>query len=235
MTTQELVATCTSGIVFSDEAVRAIREGRKTQFRSACKKAIDTQAASVWPDGAGTGWIAWWPDPISAEQTKRLYPGAQGFKPRYQPGKRYYVKEAWVDYPVDGPAYRADGKTSNVEWRPARFMSAAYARYVFEIDSVKVERLQDITEEDAIAEGFEPFYFSESWSCMDWEGRSFEVLAEPDEEIKNALKACIHRPQERLYGAQEEFARAWDAINGKRAPWSSNPWIERYTLHLVQP
>jgi uncharacterized protein YhfF len=59
---------------------------------------------------------------------------------------------------------------------------------------VRVERLQEITEEDARAEG------------------------------------CGDPP----FGTRREtFAILWDAINGKRAPWESNPWVWRVEFRRV--
>lgn len=109
------------------------------------------------------------------------------------------------------------------------------ARYVIETDSVKVQRLQDITEEDAVAEGLEPLYMPESWTCMPLYKSLYSVLTEPSEEQKRDLLACVHHPRELLRDAHESYLRDWNAANCKSAPSESNPWIECYTFHLEQP
>lgn len=59
MTTRELVATCASGIVFSDDAVRSIREGRKTQFSRPLPDEIQRYQPSHLPSHA-VGYPSHW-------------------------------------------------------------------------------------------------------------------------------------------------------------------------------
>lgn len=82
-------------------------------------------------------------------------------KPRYLPGEVVYVKEAcWFD--GNTVVYKSDPGAEETRtfifggyhWRSPLFMPARAARYFFQIADVRPERLQDITEEDCIAEGF---------------------------------------------------------------------------------
>jgi uncharacterized protein YqfB (UPF0267 family) len=94
----------------------------------------------------------------------------QEIKPRYQPGEIVYVKEAWGQvYDTDRGrhgedielfrdiVYRADNP--NVDygfftgWKSPLMMPAWASRCKLQILSVRVEQLQEITEEDAISEG----------------------------------------------------------------------------------
>ncbi len=86
-----------------------------------------------------------------------------------------------------------DLSTGGLRWRPSIFMPRWASRITLEIRGVRVGRLQDISEADAIAEG-----------CHDSEGA-------PTQELSGTSRGA--------------YALLWDEINGKRAPWSSNPWV----------
>ena len=92
--------------------------------------------------------------------------------PPYQPGDILYVRETWQQYRVRKPLravpndfkeiqylYRADGEVANSDgspfvWRPSIHMPKEAARIFLRVKSVKAERLNEMQEEDAIAEGF---------------------------------------------------------------------------------
>lgn len=144
-------------ILFSAPMARAILEGRKTQTRRVFKRAIDGDevAGSVHP-AAESGWIAWFPGNVSAEKTKELYrigiPCPHGL-----PGDKLWVREThWINKEEHIVAYRADGEMPDhmdEPWRPSIFMPRWASRLTLEITDIRVERLQDISEEDAKAEG----------------------------------------------------------------------------------
>lgn len=96
--------------------------------------------------------------------------------------------------------------------RPGRFMPRWASRITLEILRVRVERLQDITEEDARAEGVDEWI-----PC----------------EITTGLRGVRIREAKRRASAREHFAILWDSINGKRAPWSANPWLWVLDLRRV--
>lgn len=233
-------------IIFSGESVRAILAGRKTQTRRLCKQAVvhGVSAASVHPDGAGTGWISWWPNPISAKMTRRIYPGAAGFHcPHGSVGDRLWVREGVTWSPSRYECtYDADGAPCVIDnwcWKTNRlspiFLPRGAARLHLEITDVRVQRLQDITEDEARAEGVEPWLDGPWWSCMRKDGSAFDVGVEPDEEMRRDLVAVVEKPRRTVDTACGMFARAWDAINGKRAPWASNPWVWAITFRRVKP
>lgn len=211
-------------VIFSGEMVRRILDGTKSQTRRICRKAYDEfnePAGAVHPDGAGTGWIAWWPGPVSAEETVRRYPGAEGFRcPFGLPGDHLYVRETWRarwTMPEDGRSanedlgrpigvlaehtiYRADEEWhKGAGWKPAIHMPRECSRILLEITAVRVERLQAIGTEDIKAEGI--------WST------------EP-------LTHSQYR---------QRFHAVWDAINRKRAPWAKNPWVWAITFKRLKP
>lgn len=165
-------------IVFSGPMVRAILEGRKTQTRRVvkpqppcgCDYAMNgamTAACCFQPGDGGT--IKCWVPPTPTSEN-HLLPCLHG-----TPGDQLWVRENCWERPERTPKmmregadtwepyyYDADGLTeSDVEdfrrWgfkrRPSIHMPRLASRITLEIEAVRVERLQDITEEDAKAEG----------------------------------------------------------------------------------
>jgi hypothetical protein len=213
-------------IIFTAESVRAIIDGRKTMTRRLCAKAMDhgEPATAVHPDGAGVGWIAWWgTHDVTAEQTKRLYPGAEGFTCPYGAvGSRLWIRETWarvydvcpfddgdpshIEYRADGDPKRFPGEwppetaedPERPRWRSPWFLKRADSRIDLEITAVRVQRLHSISPVDVEAEG---------------------VLVNCDGS----------------HGARSYFVKEWDRLNGKRAPWASSPWIWALTFKRICP
>jgi hypothetical protein len=167
-------------ILFSGEMVRAILDGRKTQTRRVIAKPKDinwfpNSWKSAYQDGDGN-WIFWTDDsPGHAAFTKKAYPKEcnKGIKcPFGQAGDRLWVRETFGDASgfyaendciLSGVVYRADDTNGawtddpDFKWRPSIHMPRAASRINLEITDVRVQRLQDISEQDAIAEGLESF------------------------------------------------------------------------------
>jgi len=78
-------------------------------------------------------------------------------------------------------------------WKPSIYMPHEISRITLEVIGVRVERLQDISDDDAKAEGID----------------------------------CPSYPETVMNPYATYFPMVWDRINGKRAPWSTNPWIWR--------
>jgi hypothetical protein len=160
-------------ILFGDALVRAILADTKTETRRpiACQdfESIDADGASVWiPNGRR-------PSPIGAQFKRLRFPFGK-------PGDRLWVREAWhpcgpweTSRPVPGKAvrYRADdayvatpdapdtfvisaARDRPGSWRPSIHMPRWASRIVLDVIDVRVERVQDIDEASAHAEGFEP-------------------------------------------------------------------------------
>lgn len=137
-------------ILFNAPMVRAVLDGRKTQTRRICKQA-------------------------EVEEGDELFSCPYG-----KPGDRLWVREAWgiancwltYDEPTDPPrciAYRADHAArcfdpeydvntddwgwDAMKWKPSIHMPRWASRITLEITDVRVERLQEISRGDALAEG----------------------------------------------------------------------------------
>lgn len=125
-------------IFFDTVSVRAILAGLKTQ----------TRRAFSMPEGQPG-------DPAEIS--------LKGWHPHYQRGDVLWIREAWgigiqstgeiiykADY-IDKKAPLAEGQ----RWRPSLRMPRSVARIFLRVTDVRVERLQDISEADAIAEGLD--------------------------------------------------------------------------------
>ena len=102
----------------------------------------------------------------------------------------------------EGLVYRATEKHPEIfpKWKPSIFMPRWASRITLEIEDVRVERLQEITEEDAKAEGIFAYGY-EAGLCG--EGSIIE------------LPTYI-----------EPFMELWDSLNAKRGyGWAENPWV----------
>ena len=132
-------------------------------------------------------------------------------KPRYLPGETVYIKETWAFgcYELSGKKpirYKADGTRNDVlQWKSPRFMPEWASRSHTRIVSVRPERIQEITEEEAKREGFAVSYE--------------EVVVEYDQ-IR----------QEPIF-ARENFQTLWETLHP--GSWEKNEFVFRYALEKI--
>lgn len=148
-------------ILFNTEMVRAIMDGRKSCTRRMVKPQPNEK--HTYPLGFVT------------DSTEKKEVGCFGFgineysgsiqyaKPQYQPGDILYVRETW-GHPISLNSnkqyvFRADKiaesgfKNDSHIWHPSIHMPKEAARIWLKVTDVRVERLQDMTDDDAEAEG----------------------------------------------------------------------------------
>lgn len=167
-------------ILFNGAMVRAILEGRKTVTRRvvSSKAALDCLAAGFDPE-----YLA--------------HPENYGFCPFGQPGDRLWIRETFRDARTAGAGrvlYKASGDVA-CGWKPSIHMPRECSRILLEITAVRVERLQDITYEQAVAEGVHRHH--RMWSATD-EGGVCRKYPEP------------------------AFRDLWVSTGGD---WDANPWV----------
>jgi len=151
-------AQAEKGISFMPEMVTAILEGRKTQTRRVVKFEAPHLINNITFREDG-----WYYDTGNHCYFK--------IKCRYQVGMRLWVKETWAEmsdcceYVVGAPVYKASWPPTIEErhdaglldppkkWRSPRFMPKRTARIWLEVEAIRFERVQDITNKDAKAEG----------------------------------------------------------------------------------
>ncbi|MEK9646497.1 MAG: hypothetical protein VW547_13230 [Alphaproteobacteria bacterium] len=146
------------------------------------------------------------------------------------PGDRLWVRETHAQAGTGRVFYRADDGTTAPRWTPAIHMPRALSRIDLEVTAVRVERLQDITEEDARAEGV----------CRENVPAMLPSIAVLAAQAREVIHGTGHTsadptvwPVARDY--RDLFMLAWTAINGERASWQSNPWVWAIDFKRVRP
>lgn len=207
-------------IIFRGDMVRAILAGTKTQTRRVMTpQPIEGGGTPVvgahHPTVVRRGIEEPGPERWGASTEEQSWPCPYG-----QPGGRLWVREAWgsrsvldaMDWhrgtmrdrtetpPGTVVDFRADYGPQQQEgcfWRPSIHMPRWASRLALEVTSVRVERVQAISEDDARAEG---------------------VSAGPSAALAETPIGV---------SAREAFAELWDSINGERegCSWAANPWV----------
>lgn len=219
-------------ILFSAPMVRAILDGSKTQTRRVVKPQPDSKEATgaCWVEIDGRHQWAW----NSGEDQDILPNETQFFCPHGQPGDRLWVKEQTIkveDHGWIGPVYtESDAGRYALEWgygqsddpdyipphaikrRPSIFMKRAMSRITLEITGVRVERLQDISGADCIAEGVTRVRDA----CHVIKGFGYDA------------SGLCHT------SAITPYAQLWESINGPDS-WAANPWVWVVEFKRVQP
>jgi hypothetical protein len=219
-------------ILFNGAMVRAILDGRTTVTRRLVKPQYIGEDWSVRPAmaprSAGHSHDWWLP---TGEQPYTALPNC----PFGQPGDRLWVRENWMDLrgtgvehrptpdsPLQRYAYGADSqlgsasdearKDFGLKWRPSIHMPRTACRIMLEITDVRVERLQDITEDQARAEGAEPY----------------DVEHATEDELV-LLDAPLKEPGNPY---RNGFALLWNSTGGD---WDANPWVWVIEFERVVP
>ncbi len=207
-------------ILFNTEMVRAILDGRKDATRRIVKGFI--------PDDAVWGYTAFTPKGyISCRVTFADGYGEKFFKLPCEPGDILYVRETWEHFECcccegdeHGNCYREPQQSAlnkscgcymyratdeiygDAMWHPSIRMPKEAARIWLKVTDVRVERLQDITEEGAKKEG-----------AIDNRG----FIHSPNNEYDN------------VHTAREHFVKIWNNTikksNLDRYGWDASPWV----------
>lgn len=217
-------------ISFTGPMVRAILEGRKTQTRRAilpkpwnsdgdCVDISIARAAQFMCGADGRHYFQF-EHPLGGPLTAYVSP--------YAPGDRLWLREAWrthAHYDDLSPAQMGGEEPLRYEidnshqtngypaidrigrYRHGRFMPRWASRLTLIVEDVKVERLQDISEDDALAEGAERFReinpAGDGWQSAD---------------------------------PRAAYRKLWNSINAKRpgCAWADNPWIAAITFRTIK-
>lgn len=192
-------------ILFSGPMVRAILDGRKTQTR----RLLKSYPPRLICRSCGCSEKEFKADLCKCETSALEWTPCE--LPKYRKGDRLWVREAWLtsgrneeggwelwDYALDAPEKQPDF----VRKMPSIHMPRVLSRLTLTVTEVRVQRLQEISEEGAMAEGV-----GETDQHMD--------------EVSGIVAAC---------SPTTLFRTLWDSLNAKRAPWASNPWVAAYTF-----
>ena len=184
-------------ILFNAEMVRAILDGRKTCTRRVVKtRRKDACGFYVTKrlDGSFTGVYEY-------DEDGRMFENQ--LIPPYKPGDILYVRETFIQAAAHTFWYKADDKSwvsEGLRWKPSIHMPKEAARIWLKVTDVRVERLQEITEDGAKAEG------------ANW---------------KNGKNVGWEEKMKRT--ATERFAEIWNSTIKKsdldRYGWDANPYV----------
>lgn len=206
-------------ILFSTPMVRAILKGRKSQTRRVIKPQYAERS-----NGEKI------PLDVFSKECDLVL-----FAP-HQPGDILWVRETWGTAYTYGDkgnhgkvgmyVYLADGDTLaptlSMKWRPSIHMPREAARIFLRVIDVRAERVQEISEADAEAEGIGDL-FQDEIAHSDKPIYNIPV----DWNMKNPLAIC-------------QYELLWDSLNAKRDggiyAWDKNPWVWVYTFeHAEKP
>ena len=147
--------------------------------------------------------------------------GAEKHCPYGQPGDQLWVRETWAEVGTMDPGlivYRADypacvpkgfenvPPARGITWKPSIHMFRRHSRITLEIVSVRVERLQDISEADAIAEGIESLTGDQTIYHWDF------PKPHPDHAVSG------------YQSARSAYQELWCEISGCDS-YDANPWV----------
>ena len=246
-------------LLFSASMVRAILDGRKTMTRRVVTPQPSDSTMQWLTDAedrkaGGWQWLAeqkmtrWRPDDtLWVREAWQYYDWTEDGQPwvRYRADDASLLRnppeesmpgvlDQWITL-SDPENIAIDGRARDRKWRPSIHMPRWASRITLLVTDVRVQRLQDISEADAMSEGMiwqEPTAEDHQW----WKDRCAEFGDDPE---ANPIQGVWLAPGTRRgFGLTKEerskpvwgptaifaFQKTWSAIHGHDA-WDANPWV----------
>ncbi|EEJ0059556.1 hypothetical protein YG08_002226 [Salmonella enterica subsp. enterica] len=198
------------GMIFNGEMVRAILDGRKTQTRRPIKwkqtrftEMAERDDGSLWPwaEDCERGGDIWFACPfgevgdrIWLRETFRVHSRATDVATLVY---RASVRNSWTEQTHRVPVAVCNKPATPEKWTPSIHMPRWASRLLLEITNVRVERLNNISYDDAISEGIK-----QEWTCID-----------------PGLGLYAHEND-----VQDDYETLWKSIYGEES-WDANPWV----------
>lgn len=206
-------------IMFNDKygLTQAVLEGRKTQTRRVLSTTMFFQRLKTFEGWSNEDIRAW-----KRSCNRQLYE-TQGYmlqqmldyalsSSRYKVGEVVAVAQKYKDIALDMPVELVAELIKQPGWKNKMFVKADLIPHRIRITNIRIERLQDISDEDCIAEGIYP-KANGRWYCYDVVirmGVSYDPYPDP----------------------REAYAALIDKISGK-GTWESNPWVFVYDFEQI--
>lgn len=226
-------------ILFNGDMVRAIQAGRKTQTRRVVKPEGAVHITPfVGSDNKRTGEYGW--------HSSEYLISKHIFCPYGQPGDRlwvrerckyedtfykgndlregcfrarivYYADNSIIERDVDVDHWSCACEMNTAKWHPSIHMPRWASRITLEVTDVRVQRLQEISRQDALAEGI--FSHPHNWRCMDYPYP--DIAYQP-----------VEGSEYRYTSPRDAFKDLWASIKGT---WDENPWVWAVSFKEVAP
>jgi hypothetical protein len=225
-------------MIYSAPMIRALQAGIKTQTRriitpgnslfnggkwSAFHKRQEWDWKGAWVDGGPSPMgnpgpylkLPWYAGAVDFDETvHRIYPVIQ-------PGDRIWVKEAVAWVSRCGWRYRADNDDLSEQreqgevgrWRSPIHMPRSASRITLTVTEVRAQRVSEISEADAVAEGINRLVGSEGPNHF-------------TREIVGKWSGSFNAPT-----AQEVYAELWNTLHGPDA-WARNDYVWAYSFSV---
>lgn len=201
-------------ILFSTEMVIALLDGRKIQTRRIVKFKYQNLEflGFIIGDSKRNGYAYF----------RNILSEYEFVKPKYTIGDILWVRETFIPVislceGIEKSTYRY--KATDKDWeefakcKPSIFMPKAACRIFLEVTAVKIERVQDISEADAIAEGIEKTWIHDDLRFCKWKNYFNDA--------RGSLNPI------------GSFQSLWSSINGKDS-WDANPFVFVYEFKRVE-
>lgn len=212
-------------ILFSGPMVNAILEGGKTQTRRIVKPQPMPGVPFVGIRDGIAVFEKWYHPTISMRSENKC--------PYGKPGDSLWVRETWgsngclncpIHYRATEPEWKNNTSNPLARWRPSIHMPRCASRITLEVTGISVERLRNISEEDAIAEGL-------------------SAITKDGQMVKYGISDRDGLPGNDDYGwhwsewekdPREAYRKLWESINGPGS-WNANPWVWVIEFKRIQP
>jgi hypothetical protein len=210
-------------MLFDAESVRGILAGIKIQTRRVLKPQPEHVPDGYYFDAynGGPNWNFWTPDDKMANGIQGDKKNSCQWRAKCQVGTILWGKETFCNHPYFSLIYRADkpdGEPPNKNWddvwTPSIFMPRKFSRLLLRVTEVRVQRVQDISPEDAIAEGLLCDEFPiggemvKKYGCAGWQHQWLRQ------------------------SPVDAYERRWNEVNGKDS-WQRNEWCWCYTFERI--
>lgn len=201
-------------ILFNTEMVRAILDGRKTATRRIIKDKDIVNSFDCEADGTPIAYI----DQATGDSYLPTMPCP------YQPGDTLWVRETWNGdwcdhyiYKAGGGSAKAAGYAAEPKWRPSIHMPREAARIFLRVTDVRVERLQEISYTELLAEGVIPLgHLPGGCKCSAYTDGCMDG-------------PCVNRDNYEFWRYATPFIKLWDRTvkpaDRDTSGWDADPWV----------
>ena len=210
------------GKIFNAQEVQNIISGNKTMFREVIKPQTYGEHAPSFQK-------------YSDVFCFKILGMIETIKCPYQIGQKIFCKENYEEWD-DGLVYKADNLPANIvsKWKPAQHMKQEHSRLTLLIKEIRVERLAEISEADAIKEGATSRPNCDGYAnkydgwCMDWSKVGEASRWATNGKTLSESDICMG-------SAQYAFAHYWNATHKKpEEKWEANPFVFVYQFELIK-